>query len=115
MVRLARQAGDTRLRFSYRVVAARSQASYVGAARVGVEGGSLGTSAASLGNGEAVTEAITVAGQPAYAGPLSVLELALPADATDQVLLIIGSATEIFCGLPRFGSGGLLIDDLRLE
>jgi hypothetical protein len=115
-VRLARQAGDTRLRFSYRLVAATAQMSYGGVARVGVEGGSPGPAgAASFGNAQGAREAISVAGKPAYAGPLSVLELELPADASDQVLFTVGSISSAFCGPPRFDSGGLLIDDLRLE
>jgi hypothetical protein len=114
MVRLARQAGDTKLRFSYRVVSTVAQAYFSGTLRVGSEGASPGTPVYSFGNAQAVSEMITVAGQTAYAGPISTQETPLPADATDQVLLVI--APNIFsCGPRPFANAGLLIDDLRLD
>ena len=61
-----------------------------------------------------MSELITVAGMTAYAGPVTAAETPLPADATDRVLLVI-TPNVFSCGPRPFASGGLLIDDLRLE
>ena len=114
-VRLARQASDTKLRLSYRVIADRAQSGFSGTVRVGTEGGPIGTAVYPFGAGTIATEPITVAGKQAFAGPVSTTETALPADAGSEVLVVIAPSST-FCGGPLlFVGAGLLIDDLRLE
>ena len=114
LVKLARQAGDTKLRFSYRSVSAGAQPSFSGAVRIGSEGampGPYGSFPGIAGTPETLT--LTVSGQPVYASAVAAMELALPADVTDEVLVSI-VPNDFSCSPARF-TGGLLIDDLRLE
>ena len=113
-VRLPRQAGDAKLRFSYRHVSTFAQLGFSGSVHVGSEGASPGTPTYALGSGTAVTEMITIAGKPAYTSPAATAELTLPADAKDEVLVVIAGVSS-FCGRGLIGAAGLLIDDLRLE
>jgi hypothetical protein len=112
-VRLSRQAGDTKLRFSYRAVALQAQSGFLGALRVGSEGGAAGSPAYSFAAATA-SQMITVAGQTAYISAAAVVETPLPGDATDDVLLII-TPTNFSCGPALLNNTGLLLDDLRLE
>ena len=65
--------------------------------------------------GAATSQMITVGGQAAYASPVAVFEIPLPSDAVDDVLLVI-APLNFGCGPALIdNSGGLLIDDLRLE
>jgi hypothetical protein len=113
-VKLARKAGDTALRFSYRVVAASAQPVFQGAFRIGSEGGPAGTLVYGIGNPQGTTEMLTVAGKAAYASPVAQNDVPLPADTTGEVLFVIEpSSTTCFRG--GLGATGLLIDDLRLE
>ena len=113
-VRLAREPSDTKLRFSYRAVTVQAQGGFSGMLRVGSEGAASGSPVFNFAS--AVTsQTITVGGQTAYASPVAVVETALPSDAVDEVLLVI-APLNFGCGPALINnSGGLLIDDLRLE
>jgi hypothetical protein len=113
MVKLARQAGQTTLRFSYRSVSLQSPPSFSGFLQVGSEGGSADQADYSFATTDP-TETLTVAGQTAYASAVATKSVSLPADATDQVLVVIAPFTTS-CGPIRVQNQGLLIDDLRLE
>jgi hypothetical protein len=113
-VRLARQAGDTKLRFSYRVVAIQSANLISAMVRVGSEGASPGDAVYGIGNMATPTEKLTVGGMPVFASVAAEMEVPLPADATDHVLFVI-APSNIFCFPGGSPSEGLLIDDLRLE
>jgi len=112
-VHLARQAGDTMLRFSYRIVGTSASPSFPGNVRVGSEGASPGQVIYSFTTPTA-TDTLTIGGQPAYAGVATTMTVALPGDATDQVLVDV-TPEGFLCGLRGITTGGLLIDDLRLE
>jgi hypothetical protein len=56
---------------------------------------------------------LTVAGQAATASRVVSTEVALPADATDEVLVVIESLST--CEPSLIPRAGVLIDDLRLE
>ena len=116
LVRLARQPGDTKLRLSCRAVTTQAQTSFFGRLQVGSEGASLsaGTSS-SFGDATGATEMVDVGGRPAFLTPSTPIEVTLPADVGDEVLLSIAPSNNIcFPGGVRPGAG-LLIDDLRLE
>jgi len=112
-VRLSRQPGDTKLRFSYRAVAVQAQAGFLGFLRIGSEGASTGSPAFSFAT-QMATQMISVAGQTAYASASAMFETPLPADATDAVVLVI-APTNFSCGPAPINNSGLLIDDLRLD
>jgi len=116
MVRLARQAGDTKLRFSCRAVATAAQTPFYGTVRVGSEGGSVPSmGVAALGDPAGATEMVDVGGRPAFLTPIASFEVALPADSADVVLVSITPVGSV-CRFPGTNPGtGLLIDDLRLE
>ena len=66
-IRLARQAGDTKLRFSYRVVAPQSATLISALVRVGSEGASPGDPIYGIGNMATPTEKLMVGGNPVFA------------------------------------------------
>lgn len=114
--RLARQPGDTMLRFSYRMVAGGSSTLSL---RVGSEGASPLPNNFRLEHTVPTppTETIMLGGRQINLYPVDQGEVALPADATGDVLIVINS-TPPRCPLPLGGggpSGSVLIDDLRLE
>lgn len=113
MVRLARQPGDTKLRFSYRSVGLQAQAYFVGTMTLGSEGATPGP-LEWLGDVVGTAEMLTVAGQTVFVSPVGTKEAALPPDATDEVLFAILPAT-VSCFPGGSPNVGLLIDDLRLE
>ena len=113
-VRLARQAGDTKLRFSYRIVAPRSANLVSALVRVGSEGASPGDAMYGIGNMATPTEMLTVGGKLVFASVAAEMEVPLPADATDHVLFVI-APNNIFCFPGGSSSEGVLLDDLRLE
>jgi hypothetical protein len=114
MVRLARQAGDTKLRFSYRLVAPQATTSVSALVRVGSEGASPGDPTYAIGDMSNGTEKLTVGGSPVFASLAAVIELPLPADATDDVLFVIAPNT-IFCFPGGTPNTGILVDDVRVE
>ena len=115
MVRLSRQAGETKLRLSYRSVAALASTGFSGWLRVGSEGATAGPFEHWLGAAPADTaEMLTVAGQMVFASPVASKEVMLPADVTDEVLVWITPDSSV-CSRFAPPSAGLLIDDLRLE
>jgi hypothetical protein len=113
-VRLARQAGDTKLRFSYRLVAPRSTTSVSALVRVGSEGASPGDAIYVIGDGSNVTEKLMVGGSPVFASLAAAMEVPLPADATGDVLFVIAPNT-ILCFPGGTPNTGILIDDIRVE
>lgn len=115
MVHLARQAGDTMLRFSYRVISVQSTPAFSGMLRVGSEGASPGQATTSFPLTTTGIGKLTIAGQIAYASDVATMTAALPADATDQVLVYLGPFGGLNCGPGFAAQAGLLIDDLRLE
>jgi hypothetical protein len=113
MIRLPRQAGDTKLRFSYRVVAAQTLASFSGVVWVGSEGASPGPATYGL-RASGPGDTLTIAGNPVVASVAAAFEVPLPAGATDEVLLSVAPISSA-CFRGPTGNVGLLIDDLRLE
>jgi hypothetical protein len=113
MVRLERQPGDTTLRFSYRVVAFQILPTFYGVLRVGSEGASTGPPVNGIVDQSSATEMLTVSGRTVFATVPAEMDVALPADATGTVLLVLGPNRSA-CSEPSTGEG-LLIDDLRLE
>ncbi len=116
MVRLARQPGDTKLRFSARAVATAAQTPFWGVMWVGSEGASVpNVAATSLGDTAGATQMVDVGGRPAFLTPTTPIEVPLPADATDVVLVSIRPTGNDTCRPIVVAGTGLLIDDLRLE
>jgi hypothetical protein len=114
MVRLARQAGDTNLRFSYRVVASQPTILVPATVRVGSEGASPGDAIYAIGNMSNRTEMLTVGGASVFASVAAVMQVPLPADATDGVLFTIVFNT-VSCFPDGLQDAGVLIDDVRVE
>jgi hypothetical protein len=112
MVRLARQPDDKQLRFSYRVISRAMETSFYGMVRAGSEG-ALATPTIDWLDAPGPAETLTVAGAPAFASPVVTVQLALPADVTDEVVVAI-SGVPPSC-VASSAPAGLLIDDLRLE
>jgi len=116
MLRLSRQAGDTKLRFAYRTVALQAMMAFSGGLWAGAEGAppddlhphSFLSAPTGLG------QPLAVAGQAMFASAVTTMELPLPAGATGQVVFVIENNFP-GCALPGAQSAGLLIDDLRLE
>ena len=113
MVRLARQPGDTVLRFAYRAVTRVRPEAEVAAVWFGSEGASPGPSG-TLPAGVLEQEMLTVAGEMVYVGVVASVALALPADAIGEVLVVIEPIDFTCLWRLRHGAG-VLIDDLRLE
>lgn len=113
-VKLTRQAGDTKLRFSYRVIAAQAQPLFQGSIQVGAEGGPAGTPRYGIGDQQNAMEMLTVAGKPVYASVAAQNEVPLPDGPSGDVLLVIQGLT-VNCFPGGIPATGLLIDDLRLE
>jgi hypothetical protein len=112
-LRLAAKPGATKLRFSYRTVSTTS--GHGASVRVGSVGhSSTSTQNSIYANGEG-TKVTWENGGTVTLGPVTMLDVALPADVTDEV--VVGFDTRaIVCG--GFGppqQSGVLIDDLRLE
>ncbi len=112
-VRLARQAGDTMLRFTYRVVGVTTPPTFPGGLWVGAEGAATGKPISSFASTEPL-EMLTVGGQAVYASAEGTMAVPLPADATDDVLLVIAPSI-VPSGVFQTPPVGLLIDDVRLE
>ena len=114
MVRRARLPGDTVLRFSYRHVALSAPTSFPGTLRFGSEGASPAPVVDSFVPGADPPQALTVAGQTLFASAVATMEATLPADATDDVLVLV-APTAFDCEPLVSQAVGMLIDDLRLE
>jgi hypothetical protein len=114
LVRLARPAGSTTLRFSYRVIAAQAQEFFSGTVGVGSEGRTPGPSSSGFISGTA-TQPLSAGAQTLYAGAVGTLEATLPDDAGDEVLVSVAPSSLACSGPLQAPNGGLLIDDLRLE
>ena len=113
MVRLARQSGTTMLLFSYRMTSWAPAASFPGILQVGSEGASASPAAFPFGS-TAPMNPLTIDGLSGYASAVATASVALPADATDQVLVSVAPGSTV-CGPRAAFNTGLLIDDLRLE
>jgi hypothetical protein len=110
LVRLAVPVGATAIRFSYRVVSPLRTGLVAS-----VSFGSVGKSphrdsAAELGT---TPTPIGLSGGPGVLGGVETKALPLPADHTDEIIFEL-SAFASDCG-PEMLSGGLLVDDLRVE
>jgi hypothetical protein len=106
-VRLALQAGDTVVRFSYRTVST-APGGFAGSIVVGSVGGTSASGSVSI------TAAPTIAQQPSlFVGDVQTLSIQLPADAANEVVVGI-FVSDFSCG-PRPAPAALLIDDLRAE
>ena len=112
-VRLARQAGDTMLRFTYRSVGVAMPPLFSGYLQVGAAGGVPGPAVYSFAAG-GPTETVMVGDQPVVVSAASTMTVPLPADVTDEALLVITSSFGE-CGGVREPPAGLLIDDVTLE
>jgi hypothetical protein len=89
VVKLSRQAGDTRLRVTYRAVSRQTQPAFWGWLRVGSEGASSGSPSFPFGNATGTAEMLTIANEIVYVGPVATVEETLPVDVTGEVLVII--------------------------
>jgi hypothetical protein len=114
LVRLARPAGSTTLRFSYRVIGAQAQSFFSGVVGVGTEGRTPGPTGSGFVSARA-TEPLTAGAQTLYASAVGTLEATLPDDAGDEVLVSVAQSSLGCSGPLQASTGGLLIDDLRLE
>jgi hypothetical protein len=107
-LRLAVTAGDTVVRFSYRMVNGLSLNVY--AAR---EGGTM--AGVQIGGDSAPTTTATIPGRRDVAlGPVMTAEIPLPADVGSEVV-VLESVPGYPGGTPSPSVGGLIIDDLRVE
>jgi hypothetical protein len=114
LVRLARQGGDTKLRFSYRIVASQPTTLVSAMVRVGSEGASPGDAIYGIGDMSNRTEMLTVGGASVFASVAAMMEVPLPADATDSVLFTI-AFNAVSCFPDGVQTGGILVDDVRVE
>jgi hypothetical protein len=107
-VRLPRQATDTKVRFSYRVVAAAFPTGFFGQVYAGAVDGPIGQSPAfpQVNEPKPITSNI-------FAGDVQTGEIPLEDSVAGEVIVLIQPFT-VTCG---FGPAptGLLIDDLRTE
>jgi hypothetical protein len=113
-LRLPRQAGDTKVRFSYRLVAVQPVTAVSAMVRVGSEGASPGDALYVIGDMSSSTEKLIVGGMPVFASLAAVMEVPLPADARASVLFVI-APNGVFCFPGGTMSTGILIDDVRVE
>ncbi len=112
-VRLARQPGDATLRLTYRVVGVTMAPAFSGSLRIGAEGGALAPPVYTF-PAPSPAEKLLVGAQPVFVSGATTMMVPLPADVTDEALLVI-AATPLSCGLSVSPQAGLLIDDLTLE
>jgi hypothetical protein len=113
MVRLARQAGDTVLHFSFRVVGYQPQSVFIGGVIVGTEGGSPGMGQYSISS-PGLGDTVVVGTTSVSLGQVGQMAVPLPNDAGDEVLVVFGGTAISACGFQGINSG-LLVDDLRLD
>jgi hypothetical protein len=114
LLKVARQNEETTLHFGCRVLAWQADTTFAGSLQMGSEGGSPGPVLAPFVATATTEMATTVAGQTVYLSDAVQVDLALPTDATDEVLLRI-APTDTSCAPVAAPSAGLVIDDLRLE
>ena len=110
-VRLALEPGDTKLRFSYRTVSITP--GY--AARVAI--GSVGHVAKLFDGISSIADGtpISLPAGPATLGAVKTMEVALPADVTDEVIVEFDTSVLLCGGFTVPPQSGLLVDDLRVE
>jgi hypothetical protein len=110
-LRLAVTAGDTVVRFAYRLVTPTTRGLSV---YVASEGGKIGS--AQLGSSAATTTTTaTIPGQGDVSlGPLTTAEIPLPPDVGSEVV-VFESVSRWPGGLPPPPVPGVIIDDLRVE
>jgi hypothetical protein len=113
LVRLARAPGTTKVTFTYREVmpGATTEFGYAGRVQVGSVGRAVATSGPLPQPKTGTTQ--TWGAATVSVSDLGTMDLALPADATDEVVFAI-TATTFDCG-PFLTGAGLLVDDLRVE
>lgn len=112
-LRLAVKPGATKLRFSYRTVSTTS--GYGASVRVGSVGhSSVSPSNAIYANGEGTKVAWQNGGMVTL-GAVTAMDVALPADVTDEVVVGFGTQVIVCGGFGLPTQSGVLIDDLRLE
>ena len=114
LVRLAMQPGDTKLRFTFRTVSAAFDARvFDGTVRVGSPGGKRSDRYVTF---QAPPSSATVKfddGTTVAIGGDQMLEVSLPPDAHDVVVVAI-AARDQGCGAPS-PAVGMIVDDMRLE
>jgi hypothetical protein len=111
-LRLVVAAGDTVVRFAYRVVNPAA-----GALRIYVasEGGKIASASIGSNSATTTTTTATIPGQGDVSlGPLTTAEIPLPADVGSEVV-VLESVPGYPGGLPPPPVAGLIIDDLRVE
>lgn len=115
-VRLPVQAGDTKVRFSYRIVAQNQGilgfSSVSATATVGVVDGKTSHGTQFVDGGHRTMLADVDAGT-IYLGDVQTMEIPLPAGATNEVVFEL-SSSGFSCG-PTSPTAGVLVDDLRVE
>jgi hypothetical protein len=111
-VRLARQTGGTKLRFSYRVVEFQVSFGFFGSVAVGSVDGPAARNSA-FTQSMTLTQVMFSLGAFVSLSDVEVMEVALPTSTADEFVVSIEGKTFI-CGARPPGAG-LLIDDLRIE
>jgi hypothetical protein len=115
-VRLPVQAGDTKVRFSYRIVAQNQGilgfSSVSATATVGVVDGKISHGTQFVDGGHRTMLDGVDAGT-IYLGDVQTMEIPLPAGATNEVVFEL-STLGVSCG-PTPPTAGVLVDDLRVE
>jgi hypothetical protein len=110
-VRLPRRASDTKVRFSYRVVAGAFPAAFFGSVYAGSVGGPVATTPPFPANGENPTALPGNAG--VFGGDVHMMEVPL-SDAVDGELVFLLRPGTVTCGFGPTGIG-VLVDDLAVE
>jgi hypothetical protein len=120
-LRLPRAPGDTVLRFAFRRVTDRLSGSGNHTTTLFQVAGQGGEIASLVERAAEPTEEITIPGAtaPVRIGPIMTAEIALPPDATGEVVVArIATETpraELCAGFPARPIAGVIIDDLRAE
>jgi hypothetical protein len=112
-LRIAIPPGSIVLKFSYRTATLGSPATIGAQFKVASVGGSIASIILSPGSGQGTTAVID--GTTVTLGPVMTEAIALPADATDEVVLAAITQWRGSCGPPYPNPPGLIIDDLRAE
>jgi hypothetical protein len=112
-LRLAVNAGDSVVRFSYRTVEPPVSLSQAPTFGLGVVGKPIAWSTVTSAAGDAKTS--TFIGQESVlVGPVKLAEIGLPAGASGEVV-VDRFVAGFGCGLPPPPTMGIIIDDLRVE
>jgi hypothetical protein len=111
-VRLAVQPGDTKVTFSYQLAGSSPDGGFSSTINVGSVGHGAVSGLLTMDQGGRLS--MWPNGNTFYLTDVATKEIALPADVTDEVVFEITSS-DVSCGRPAPSTGGVLLDDLRVE